>query len=178
MNPTYTIPALLSLTVHGLALAYGVSWIDVSPINLEEAPSALEICIVGAEEQVPKEKGRSFPSVESRHEHILRNRKRKNVVEEIKKVTESEEENVIEVKKEDVAEKENVENEEMRSLPIGNSTNLHNNRIGIEYKNQDAVPIINPAPQAMIIHVLHASAVKKVWLSLTLKFLMTAVLGK
>jgi len=142
MNPTYTLPAVLSLTIHGVALAYGITWIDMPTINLEEAPSALEICVVGTEEQVSKEKGkRKKEKAVQPVEEIVREEETNAVKEEQKASRERAEEIQSETEKD--TESTSVENNSI----LGNSAQLHNSYVGVQYDAIDAEPIINPAPR-------------------------------
>ena len=151
MNGSYTLPFLLSLLTHSALIVYVSAGIDVPAINLEQAPSALEICVVGTDEIERKTEEKSDEKQQTPKEI-------KNAVEETKGVQPTED-TIKEAQRlttppiEDVSapsEKYELEIEHPQQdhpLNLGNSTISHQSPIGAHYSMEDPSLVFNPSPR-------------------------------
>ncbi len=160
MNGSYTVPFLLSLAVHSTLAVYAASWIEVPALNLRQAPSALEICVLGSDEIKQKtdlEKNKSDKKNKRVYEKN-KPRKKREIIAQEKIVTDDvrQDLNVKEEKQEELNRKVEckiLKKHETPRLPsankttrLGNSSLSHQSFIGAQYRMKDPSLVFNPSP--------------------------------
>ena len=151
MNGSYTVPFLLSLIVHSTLIVYVTAGIDVPTINLEEAPSALEICVVGTDEikqKVEKNRDESHLTPEGVKNPVEETKDIQSVqkiVKEARLVAPPPVEDATAMSEKSKTEIKNPQQDHQSNL--GNSTVSHQSLIGAHYNMKDPSLVFNPSPR-------------------------------
>jgi len=147
MYRTYGVSLLLSGAIHSALFMSLTTWIEMPVINLEEAPSALEICVVGSDRVTTT----GLPSEESEQqaEDVVTNEEAPlaappGEIENIEAIPYVPDEYTIAGASRKV---ERTLQEAEQISVIGDNPSLQNIQIGVDQAMKDPIPWLNPAPR-------------------------------